>query len=858
MIKGLVAWVLLVLTIPISGSVLSSSPFADRPCKSYSSSTDLRWGDAPVNDFGPFKLKLNLSGIRQLNQVPAPGIHPRILITPADLPELRDRLRNTRCGQMMWNKVLSYSNGLRGTYDDNADYAKPDLWKGRFGGSHGHVRLLYYHDAGSPFNPKNRGYARLIEGDLTVNPGPYWSVMSIEAFRCLIERDKVAGANLGKAVLTAMRHDQALREQQREAKHQRGPIDHPVSGGAGGQELGWIYDLDYNFLGPEARTAIHDELANTTWYHDNYGTFNDPERTYSNWATFGYWWVPLLAIEGEPGFNDIKLAGLYRGYRDYFSYGVLPSGAVFEGEAKDQMGMDGIIAFARRGLPNLAGHPHVRAYTMNFLPHSIMPNPDFKERSSSFPPGGFVKYDRLGGTGNILAVDSFGLKYLFPKDPIADWVFHVSVGDDYLQTPDGDNPGYWNQLLIAAMMPSDYDPANSDPSKLGLGLSFIAGDRALVMTRSGWDRDALMLNLHVRGVNGGHPYADRNSIFFAGKGRVWVGLNQWIPDSNQQSQVQIDDWTQDAITPGRLVDVVDQPQATFAVGDASYCWNWHLIRVDSNPVTHRPYTLREIGDGRDPFKPGEPWELHSYNDFTYTPVPLPSAEKPLYQLQSWIGLPGTLTPMYKKPNHRVIKAFRTTGIVRGAHPYALVLDDIQADQSPHDYSFQLLMEKDLTQQQETIEGFTLDDEVLQGAAGPVNSPVPPTPAELAVEQPKLLIRALRCDLADPAAKITSTYEKIKDNYVLSLKATSVDPKFIVLMYPYRKADPLPVTSWDAGHTVVSISFPDYTDHIATARSASGKTDITISRTQAGHTSILASINKPLKPFEDTPGAREAN
>ena len=163
--------------------------------------------------------------------------------------------------------------------------------------------------------------------------------------------------------------------------------------------------------------AIHDELANTTWHHDNYGTFNDPERTYSNWATFGYWWVPLLAIEGEPGFNDIKLAGLYRGYRDYFSYGVLPSGAVYEGEAKDQMGMDGIIAFARRGLPNLAGHPNVRAYTMKFLPHSIMPNPDFKERSTSFPTGGFVKYDRLGGSGNILAVDSFGLKYLFPKDP---------------------------------------------------------------------------------------------------------------------------------------------------------------------------------------------------------------------------------------------------------------------------------------------------------------------------------------------------------------------------------------------------------------------------------------------------------
>ena len=226
------------------------------------------------------------------------------------------------------------------------------------------------------------------------------------------------------------------------------------------------------------------------------------------------------------------------------------------------------------------------------------------------------------------------------------------------------------------MMPSDYDPANSDPGKLALGLTYIAGERALAITRSGWDRDALMLNLHVRGVNGGHPYADRNSIFFTGKGRVWVGLNQWIPDSDQQSQVQIDDWTQDALTPGRLVDVVDQPMATFAVGDARYCWNWHLVRIDNNPGAHRPYTLRELGDGHSPFMPGAPWELHSYNDFAYKPVPVPSAQKPLYQLQSWIGLPGVLTPMFKKPNHPVIKAFRTTGIVRGTHPYSLVLDDI--------------------------------------------------------------------------------------------------------------------------------------------------------------------------------------
>lgn len=170
------------------------------------------------------------------------------------------------------------------------------------------------------------------------------------------------------------------------------------------------------------------------------------------------------------------------------------------------------------------------------------------------------------------------------------------------------------------------------------------------------------------------------------------------------------------------------------------------------------------------------------------------------------------------------------------------------------------MERDLSLQPDSIKGFTLEDKILQGTAGPVNSPVAPTPAELAVEQPKLLVRVLRCDLADSKGKITSTYEPSKDkhNYILSVKATSVEPKFIVLLYPYRKADPMPVTSWDASHTVMSIAFPDYTDYIATGTSAAGKTDFRISRTEGGRTSILALVNKPLKPFEDTPLAGSHN
>jgi hypothetical protein len=43
----------------------------------------------------------------------------------------------------------------------------------------------------------------------------------------------------------------------------------------------------------------------------------------------------------------------------------------------------------------------------------------------------------------------------------------------------------------------------------------------------------------------------------------------------------------------------------------------------------------------------------------------------------------------------VQKAFRTAGLVRGPHPYALVIDDIQKDTSSHDYRWNMAVEHDI-------------------------------------------------------------------------------------------------------------------------------------------------------------------
>jgi hypothetical protein len=835
----------------------AASPFADKPCRSYAAvagpdgkPAEIPWGDLKPDDFGPVPLQFDTTGLRAVRPVPPPGVHPRILFGPDDLPDIRARLKNTMCGQLMWKKILSWSHHLHGDYDDGADYAQPDYLKGDNRGSHGHVLCLYYHDKESPFNPANHLWDRLVSGDVTADPKPFWPVFSFDAYRCLIEDDKEGAHKLAAAVVTALKHDQAERDAERQAKGLTGPIDRPISGGAGGQELGYLYDFLYNYMTPDQRQLIHDELANTTWYHDNYGTFNAAVNSRSNWATFSYWLIPLLAIEGEPGFNDLKYAGMYRGWRNMFTYGWFPSGATVEGEAKDQLGMDGIIPFAMRQQPNLAAHPFLRAYAFNFLPHDLLPNYDYIAPGATFGNGAFVRYDLLGGIGSLNPNDAIGLKYLYPDNKTIDWIYRAEVGADYQKLPNGPGGGYFNGTLFAAIFPSDFDPANSDPSKLGLPLSYLAGDRGLVMTRSSWDTNALALNMHVRQACGGHPYCDRNSFLIAGQGRSWFTINTWKGETDQQSTVVIDQKKQTAWTPGRLVDYVDQPLATFAVGDASYCWDWDVHPIDSS----HGYTLEEVDGGQVKLpKGGEP-EMHSINDFAYTKRDFDYLNAPLWHLPHWLQKEPSLSPVVRIPNYPVKKAFRTCGLVRGKYPYALIVDDIQVDGTVHHYDWNGLLEGDVRMLQTAASPDGTIDITLIGIQRSKDKKAPelalPTYDQVPAGEPLLLVRVLDCkyDASDKDHAPVFHDASDKNKRILTLSADSVSPDYKVLIYPYRKGDPLPQTSWSADHGSVSVNFPGQNDSIRFSAAASGKTDVAVTR--GGQ--VLADVHNPVP--ELGPGA----
>jgi len=856
----------------------TSDAFSNSVDVSYSDTTDpvthqavtFTWSQFPANDFGPDPVVYNTSTqLTAISALPAAGVHPRLLFTAADVPAMQCRLTGNNCtgsntvtvsGALLYKKLQEYDAGLKGVYNDDAAYTVPDLLQGGYEGSHGNTYVRDYKDPSSLWYPGNHVYADLQAGihpidvasgaelDTTV----IWPTFAYEALYCLINNDTTGMQNLLAAATNELTWEQAART----AANTATPYVATAGSGNAGFYFGYIYDWAYNSMTSAQVSQWTTELQNTSWAADNYGTLNAASASRSNWATFTYRTPQVLDLYGQTGYNDIKVAGLQRGMQNFMTYGIFPSGAYVEGEAKDQLGSEAIIMLTRAGFQNLFQHPNLQAYVHSFLPASVVPNPRYVDPGSVFPPGPFLRYDLLGGIEDIQNVDSVVLHYMFPNDNVVDWLYQLQQGSSYQYMTPGvgtavtGNGAYFDDLLTSVAYMTDFNPANSDPATLGLPLTYFSGERALMMTRSDWSTNAMMLNMHTREFNGGHPMDDRNSIFLFAKGRAWSAVNQMDFNNTYQSIVNIDANAssppiQSVTTPGRMVDFQDQTYATFSVGDASYCWDW------TDTTSGNGYTPAEIAAGDFSPPSGSAYDTHSKNSFAYTKLVSDEMNAPVSALPSWIDYNGDISPVTRAALLPVVKAYRTTGLVRGAStgvtPYGLVVDDIEVSATTsHHYDWQMLLINDL---QIVSEGPVAGSEGVYDitlAAGGVVNP----------GDPVLLIRVLDMNSTTNTAPYilpASTTNTRADAYrpMLIIPADSTAPNFKVLLFAYNQGDTLPTTTWTGTHaategvTSVTINMPTYTDVVTFSPAASGKTDINIVR---GGQQIL-NMNTPIAPFQ---------
>jgi Concanavalin A-like lectin/glucanases superfamily len=803
-------------TAPEVDPLVKASAYGDKSVWSYSGSDPLPWTMFHPKDFGSAKIGFDSNGVTPVGTVPAPGIHPRIFFSPGDLPTVRKRIKEDPGAQAAWKLVLAYSHALNLTYDEKADYAQPDWANGSFHvhgrtdqvmriGGYGTNREDYYGllAAGKPTetfeNPKNGGKSR---------PSGFFFAAAIEAFRCLIDDDAAGAKKLAAAVETSVKF-----EQERRAKEDKpvkpGQPPHPSTPRYDASQLGLVYDFIYNWMTPDQKKLIHDELVLLSSFVDGYGTFSHAETSRSNWATFSYQVWDTVAIEGEPGFNDLKFLGLYRGWRGFFTYSFFNSGCAYEAEGKLLFGLDAVVAFDRiapkYGLPLLSQHPLIRNHYGKFTALSVMPTQDNR----------YAIFDILGGMGQGLCTpqDLVVAHYLFPGDKTIDFIYRGMVGEDFRRLP---MPSHsWNNLITDAIFATTHHPENT-PEKIGLPLTFFCGQRALMMTRSSWDTNATFLTMHVRGASGGHPYADRNGIMLAAQGRAWVTIPFKDGKSWQCSTVTFNGCEQSSTTPGRVVDFVDEPGATFMVGDSKYCWDWVWGGSDKNKQG-QAVTRKDVDDENIELgKTRKPVEL-SFNDFAYTKVDVIDYTQPMKYSGHWLAPDGTLRSYFKMVNNPVIKSFRTTGLVRGAHPYVLVLDDIQHDALPALYEWHLSLPADLIKVEKQTDGaqpgdlFLAAKESLDGKGAPIAG------------APLLLVRVLDQKGSPEQPRIIEANPR-----VLTLGTRAVAPAFKVLIHALRAGDPVPQTT-PLRDGRIEVGFPDQKDVLKFSESASGKTDLVITR-----------------------------
>lgn len=559
-----------------------------------------------------------------------------------------------------------------------------------------------------------------------------------------------------------------------------------------GFSLALAYDFLYNAMDGEQRKTVRDTIASSTNGKISHGMGMKPEQHTYNWMPNGMGLIlAALSIEGEEGYDAKIFPMSVEVMRNFLTYGVYPHGAPLEGMHYYNFGMGtggamALIAFARRG-DNLLGHPHFQA-SIDWYLHDMEPF------GYAFSMHGDTPNDSGGLLPNYVV-----MKKISPEDPVTDFIWRNRIHDDY------SGISYRGDFIFAAIFPSDWkgsqaserapvidqwgaDAANKpalkpvapwNPSTLKQPLTFFDPDRGLLMTRSEWSDKALALHFEaMRNIDGpSHAHANRNDISLSALGRRWVidrGFH--IAESKHHNMVLIEGRGEGFFCgSGKVVSYLDTPALTFICGDAkdAYQWRYQFKSRKGNPES-KGFEWQDIPDS------------------------------------------GTIRAI----DNPVSKAFRSVLLMRGTHPYVLVLDDIQKDEQFRLYEWLLQTPDDL--QALSIKG----NDLILGVPEAATDKTVKTATETA---PRLLMRVL--DLAavqdnrmndDGELLKYETYNVRRSANTGSDKDSglgkravvssySVSPDYKILLYPYREGQPLPTSVWSPDHKTLTLTDNDVKD-----------------------------------------------
>lgn len=767
----------------------------------------------------------------RLGKVPPPGVHPRILISPDQLPDLRKRLKETETGRAIYEAMRKRIKDAIGN---------PDKWGAQMydklagGDAEGAGALLKEHKG---FPPEVGHYK------------PWIYAIVLESLDCLISEDAARGKRAATAlatyaklieprldaVLAAPLNDDAWRAKIAGPITGAGSLDQGVRDVMGNHLLGYGYDFAYNFMSDDERGTVRRLISKATRGRLWMGARLPHHFRNWNWIAVGLG-QPLLAlaIEGEEGYDPRVYKLGVEIARDYLSYGISAQGTSTEAVGYTQFGFvwasPFIVAAARHG-DNLLVQDHHRAMIDWYL-----------EAKEPFGPK-WTSHGDGGDTGPAIWTMAVWKRF-FPDDPKIDYLWQQILQGGNGKALQGDYH-IIEPLLFAA------DPIKDGDGKLidyhagegfKLPVTWFDPGRSSLIARNDWQPDAMVMQFECRtdSVGASHEHADRGNFTLSALGRSWAEEKFRSVETRHHNCVLIDGKGQGYWPgPGKWLGLEENKDAVIATVDAkdAYDWMW-----PKEITTEDPGSFVRFNYAR--------WESYRSQAAIFRKDSaglLRERDTRPSVVAHWTGFLDHDPRMWDEdtwpvrlPHNPVQRAFRSVVLERGQTPYMLVIDDIEKDQ--HEHLYEWLMQ---TGPNTDLVSMTGNDIILCDATVPRDENGRPKPEK---GDRLLLVRVLEMNEPTLARDYSSrpsfrleSFER-KDTLVpeqskgflsgarsfgtdkrLVIASRSVAPDFKILLYPHRAGDPLPVTTWNLDKTVLTIEFGGKKDVFTLQRIADGRT-----------------------------------
>jgi hypothetical protein len=772
---------------------------------------------------------------------PAPGVYPRLLFSPDDLPALRSRMQGQKLAQKTlrewellfrktwWNPSTSDGQVFQKLTSDTA-YATLAWAKNEKSPGAGVLRSLF--DGQKP---------GLTTSHVNYNTNSLTSM----ALYCLLSGDETHGRQAATALANYFRLLEPLLDAHLATSDSQWGVS---SDAAGNSETGWrgmhgtvmhmdlAFALDFGgrWMSAEQKDFMRRFIAKATYGRlDNMQAAPARQRDINHMTWHLTQYLAVSAIEGLEGSDPEVLATGVESAKAFLDWGIDDHGYIFESNGKSGGGLQfqllSMVVAERRGA-KLWGHPHFRKL-LTAQVHATSPNGRNTVSSGTWG----------GGPLSASAIDI--IKAFYPEDLAADYLLNLQLPElsatsldlgahasklaspiHGVRLPGPTSPGF----VFNGLYDTDWKPVSR--AELKLPTDFVTPSYGFLSASSNATPEAAWLALHVRSnqyIGSGHHHADVGMFYFSALGVDWITESPFRKsyDGKYHNQVLIDGISEPDGLPARgtyLGDTI-RPEASFASVDQtqSYTWRWtnQVLLWDNIPesdIWGRTARIKDWSLSPDPLalavyrgtqhRKSRPWW-------------------PSYTFSNWM-------PVVQAPWNPVHHAFRTAGLVRGAHAYGLVVDDLRKDDGVHLYTWTAMLGEGVTDAR--LPGLASHQVALARAADMSGG-------TLHAGAPLLLVHAFDKDGALSAKVETARDGEVDprkgpqpyDRVALDLRAKQAN--FRVLLIPLRMGEPPPGIQLSSDGLVVTIEWTDQKDSLVFASGADNRTRVTLHR---GETTVV--------------------